>query len=227
MLEPNFKMTEITSMNLPVKRVEHVPREKPDLSTSDLPSWLSSKPTAEEQADDAFLKVRLQRHPRTREQLELEETVFSVFFERFLEAVAVNEKPKELINNDPRNIDPARFMRWIKKDAERTSRFVEAQEIASEFLVYDCDNIAEGLDTLEDIERSKLRLKQNEFKIKSWNKKRYGDTKQLDINMNASIDIHALLEQRDAQLLTLEGAYSVVEQNPSHSTVPHLVEHIG
>jgi hypothetical protein len=101
-------------------------------------------------------------------------------------------------------------MRWVKKNPERQSRFEEAQEIASELLVYQSDAIAEGSESMEDIERSKLRLKQNEFKIKAWNRKRYGDSKQVDLNVSTSINMRQLIEDRDRQLLTLEGEFAEV-----------------
>lgn len=157
----------------------------------------------------------LVKYPRTKVHLELEKQTFELFFERFLEEMIEGKKPRDIIRADPRNIPMGRFMRWVLTDSERLQRYEEAQKILTELLVLENDDIAEGLVSMEDIERSKLRIKNNEFKIKTWNKSKYGDTKQVDINMNTVIDIRSLLEKRDQQLATLEGEYVTLRDENS------------
>lgn len=200
-----YKLTKVPHSDAPVRMPDddYIKLPPADKAPAHLPSWLSPYSSPQEQ-------TTLTKFPRTRHHLELEELVFNNFFETFVDAIVTNGQPLRVIEADPRNIDPGRFMRWIKKDPERQSRLEEAQEIASELLVYQSDAIAEGTDSMEDIERSKLRLKQNEFKIKAWNKRRYGDTKQVDINVT-TIDVRQLLEQRDQQLRTLEGEFLTVQ----------------
>ena len=184
------------------------PKQPRSFAPTPLPDWLSATPDPADQ-------VRLPKFPRSKERIEMEEMIFDIFFETFVDAIVTNANPLAVIRADPRGIDPGRFMRWIRRDKTRQERFEEAQEIASELLVYQNDDIAEGADSMEDIERSKLRLKQNEFKIKSWNKRRYGDSKQVDINMNNVIDMRALLDKRDNQLRTLEGEYATMIDIPA------------
>ena len=64
--------------------------------------------------------------------------------------------------------------------------------IAAEIL-----EIADG-DGLEDVQRSKLRIDSRQFLIKTWNRKRYGDVKTLEVNQNISIT--AALEQANQRL---------------------------
>ena len=223
MLDPRFKVTEVPQTDIrlsadPAREELRSIRKADVVPPSPLPDWLTAY-TPEEQR--AMENGTLVKYPRTKAHMELELQTFDIFFERFLDAVTVGDDLAQTIAGNPHNIDPGRFMRWIKKDPERTSRFEEAQEIATELILSKMDRIAEGVDNMEDIERSKLRLKQYEFKIKAWNKKRYGDTKQLDINMNNVIDIRALIEQRDDQLRTLEGEYVTVD------AAPQLVENSG
>jgi hypothetical protein len=188
LLAPDFKVTEVPVSDIPVSTVDadhHMElkqlRNTPASTTpAPLPDWLSGY-TQEEREEHESLDqtaVRLQKYPRTREQLQLEQQVFDIFFERFLDVVTVGEDWVSLIKNDPRGIDRARFMRWIKKDKDRQARFEEAQEIASEFEVCLMGRIADGTDTLEDLERAKLRLKHKEFVVKSHNKRRYGAEKE-------------------------------------------------
>ena len=51
---------------------------------------------------------------------------------------------------------------------------------------------------MEDVQRSKLRIDSRQFLIKTWNRKRYGDVKTLEVNQNISIT--AALEQANQRL---------------------------
>lgn len=199
-------LTAIPPVDIPLK--VHSPstaeeRAIPSSIPTPLPDWLSTAPDPNEQ-------TRLPTLPRTRAQVLMEESVFEAFMERFLDAVTINDDPIGLVRTDPRNINLGRFMRWLHKNPEYYKRFEEAQKIAADIAVYQNDTIAEGADSLEDIERSKLRIRQNEFKATRWNKPKYGDSKQVDINMNAVFDFRAALEKREEQLRALEGEFKVV-----------------
>jgi hypothetical protein len=121
----------------------------------------------------------LPRYPATRQQLALEERVFSTIFESILDEIVAGGSVRDWIKSDPREINNGRFRRWIAADKERTQRYEEAQRIGTEEMLDICDEIAKGSDSMEDIERSKLRLKWYEFKIRSWNKQRYGAEKEI------------------------------------------------
>lgn len=208
MLAPNFKLTTVPPVDIAI----HMPDDdyfdsslrSASLVTAALPDWLSSAPTEKQQTE-------LTKFPRTRAHLELEQLVFSNFFESFIDEVVTGANPIDIVKKDPRGIDIGRFMRWIHKNPEKYTEFKDAQKIASELLVYQSDSIAEGLDSPEDIERSKLKLKQNEFKIKNWNKERYGDSKQVDVNVSTVINVRKLIDDREIQLKTLEGEFQLIE----------------
>lgn len=190
-----------------------------DLVPAPLPDWLTaySDPTA---------LTKLVKFPRTVAHVELELMTFEAAFESVLDEIVAGRSVTEFIQNDPRGIDYGRFLRWIKKDKSRTQRYEEAQEIGTEALLERMDRIAEGTDNLEDIERSKLRLAQYKFKVQAWNKRRYGDSKQIDITSTSTIDIRALIEQRDQQLLNLTSIYENEQSSPALPAPPSLEDEV-
>ena len=131
---------------------------------------------------------------------ELRETQFSVFFETVLDKLSRGINLKEILRDDQRDFDYPQLLRWIHKDPMRKSRYYEAQEIGSEMIAAEILEIADGQDGLEDVQRSKLRIDSRQFLIKTWNRKRYGDIKTLEVNQNISIT--AALEQANQRLIT-------------------------
>ena len=128
---------------------------------------------------------------------ELLEKQFEIFFETILDKISRGINLKEILRDDQRDFDYTQLLRWIHKDPMRKSRYYEAQEIGSEMIAAEILEIADG-DGLEDVQRSKLRIDSRQFLIKTWNRKRYGDVKTLEVNQ--SISITAALEQANNRL---------------------------
>ena len=150
--------------------------------TMELPNWLSIQPAT----------------PNTTSKRELQEKQFEIFFETILNKLAQGINLKECLRDDQRDFDYTQLLRWIHKDPQRKSRYYEAQEIGSEMIAAEILEIADGQDGLEDVQRSKLRIDSRQFLLKTWNRKRYGDVKTLEVNQNISIT--AALEQANARL---------------------------
>ena len=129
---------------------------------------------------------------------ELLEKQFEIFFETILDKISRGINLKEILRDDQRDFDYTQLLRWIHKDPMRKSRYYEAQEIGSEMIAAEILEIADG-DGLEDVQRSKLRIDSRQFLIKTWNRKRYGDVKTLEVNQNISIT--AALEQAQNRLV--------------------------
>ena len=129
---------------------------------------------------------------------ELREAQFENFFETVLVKLEQGIALTEILRDDQRDFDYAGLLRWIHKDPQRKSRYYEAQEIGTEMIMAECIEIADGKDGLEDVQRSKLRIDTRLFQAKSWNRKRYGDVKTLEVNQNISIT--AALEQANNRL---------------------------
>ena len=72
-------------------------------------------------------------------------------------------------------------------------------------LLDECVDIADGVNDNgipEDVQRSKLKIDARMFKIKNWNRKRYGDVKTIEINQQ----INVLQAQIDAgKMRVIEG----------------------
>ena len=129
---------------------------------------------------------------------ELLHTQYAIMFENFIEQVYRGRSLRSLVEDDPRLVSYEDFLRWIKRDPQRHERFKEAQEARTEFLAGEILEIADG-DGLEDVQRSKLRIDSRQFLIKTWNRKRYGDVKTLEVNQ--SISINAALEMANNRLV--------------------------
>jgi hypothetical protein len=148
--------------------------------TMELPSWMTQAPTTS-----------------VAPKKELLEKQFEIFFETILDKISRGINLKEILRDDQRDFDYTQLLRWIHKDPQRKSRYYEAQEIGSEMIAAEILEIADG-DGLEDVQRSKLRIDSRQFLIKTWNRKRYGDVKTLEVNQNISIT--AALEQANQRL---------------------------
>ena len=146
--------------------------------TMELPSWMTQVSAAPKK--------------------ELQEKQFEIFFETILDKISRGINLKEILRDDQRDFDYTQLLRWIHKDPMRKSRYYEAQEIGSEMIAAEIHEIADAVDNMEDVQRSKLRIDSRQFLIKTWNRKRYGDVKTLEVNQNISIT--AALEQANQRL---------------------------
>ena len=150
--------------------------------TMELPSWMTQVSAAPKK--------------------ELLEKQFEIFFETILDKISRGINLKEILKDDQRDFDYTQLLRWIHKDPMRKSRYYEAQEIGSEMIAAEILEIADGVNDSgvpEDVQRSKLRIDSRQFLIKTWNRKRYGDVKTLEVNQNISIT--AALEQAQNRLV--------------------------
>ena len=129
---------------------------------------------------------------------ELAEKRFEIFFETVLVKLEQGIALTEILRDDQRDFDYAGLLRWIHKDPQRKARYQEAQELGTEMILAECIEIADGKDGMEDVQRSKLRIDTRLFQAKSWNRKRYGDIKTVEVNQNISIT--AALEQANSRL---------------------------
>ena len=159
-------------------------------NTLELPTWLSPSP------DQPTLAPVTPVTPR-----QLQEKQFEIFFETLLDKIARGINLKECLRDDQRDFDYTQLLRWIHKDPVRKSRYYEAQEIGSEMIAAEILEIADGVNdngVPEDVQRSKLRIDSRQFLIKTWNRKRFGDVKTIELNQNISIT--AALEQANQRL---------------------------
>jgi len=125
------------------------------------------------------------------------EIAFETVLERMMEKVSFINAVRE----DHRNINPGSMMHWILANPERKARYYQALETRAELLSEEIISIADGVDTMEDIDRSKFRCAEYRKQMANWNRKRFGDVKQID--MTQSISISAAIEEADRRVSAL------------------------
>jgi hypothetical protein len=147
-----------------------------------LPSWLSAP-------DPEPVKVSQQ----TKELILLQ---YENVFMRVISEIAKGKTLAHILNTEDRQIDYNDFYRWLKKDPERLALYQEAQELRTEFFAGEIVQIADG-DDIEDVHRSRLRIETRRWLMGVHNRKRYGETKTIEMNTNISItDALAQAQQR-------------------------------
>jgi len=127
-------------------------------------------------------------------------------FERVVEGIYRGKHIRRLIENDNRIVSYEDFMKWIKRDHSRYERYKEAQELRMEFVANDIVEISDGIDSIDpsssdSINRDKLRIDTRKWLMSAYNKKRYGEIKQVELNTTISLT-DAL---RDADRRMIEG----------------------
>jgi hypothetical protein len=155
-----------------------------------LPNWLSvPDPTSSKPSKAA------------RELLHLQ---YENMFENFIEQVYRGRSLKSLVEDDPRFVSYEDFLRWVKRDPVRHERFKEAQEMRTEFLAGEILEIADGVDAIDahsndTVNRDKIRIDTRKWLMSAHNRKRYGETKQIELG--GTISITEALAQAQARVI--------------------------
>lgn len=128
-------------------------------------------------------------------------------FENFIEQVYRGRSLKSLVEDDPRLISYEDFLRWVKRDSQRHERFKEAQEMRAEFMAGEILEIADGINSVdpsspETVNRDKMRIETRKWLMGAHNRKRYGESKQIELN--GSVSITEALEQARARVIEAE-----------------------
>ena len=138
---------------------------------------------------------------------ELLHTQYAIMFESFIEQVYRGRSLRSLVEDDPRLVSYEDFLRWIKRDPSRHERFKEAQEARTEFLAGEILEIADGVGAIDPsssdtVNRDKLRIDTRKWLMSAHNRKRYGESKQIEVA--GSISITDALAQAQARLIDAE-----------------------
>lgn len=117
---------------------------------------------------------------------------FSAKFETIIDQITCGQPLKTLLGDDPRNLDYARFLAWVMKDEKRKNRYHEAQRVAAEVISTQMLEIADARDTIEDVQRSTLRINTRKWYLGVLDRKRFGEVKQID--QTVTIDMVGAME---------------------------------
>lgn len=122
-----------------------------------------------------------------------EQMMFEHTFDRMMEHVSSGQPLRAALSTDPRNIDYARYLSWVMRDERRKERYYEAQAIGAEVVATQMLEIADASDSIEDVQRSTLRINTRKWLMGVWNRKRFGEVKQID--QTVTIDMAGAMEE--------------------------------
>ena len=166
---------------------------------SPVPDWLSVPDNSDNLPD----------HPPapSKGAKELLHMQYEIMFENFVEQVYRGKSLRELVTDDHRVISYEDFLKWIKRDSKRHERYKEAQEARTEFLAGEILEIADGLGAFDansndTVNRDKLRIDTRKWLMGAHNRKRYGESKQIELG--GTISITDALAQAQARVIEAE-----------------------
>lgn len=154
----------------------------------ELPNWLDPAPRT------------LAKSPPEVKALALAQ--YEHIFMRVIDSIAHGQSLSQILRDDQRDIDYNDFYRWIKKDPQRSQLFTEAQEMRTEFMAGEIIEIADADDTLEDVNRSRLKIDTRKWLMGAHNRKKYGETKTVELG--GTISITDALAQARARVIEAE-----------------------
>ena len=163
-------------------QLEHSP------SAHEMPDWLA--------APEPQPPTIRQATPTNREIMYMQ---FEYMFDHVLDQLAGGKTIKQTLDHDPRGYESATYIHWIKKDPMRTSRYENAQLLFAEQLGAEIIEISDAEDSAEDVQRSRLRIDSRKWLMGVYNKKRYGETKTIE--MGGSISIIDALSAAQARVI--------------------------
>jgi hypothetical protein len=171
-----------------VSQMDHITQ----YPVSELPHWLCDpqQPTP----DDPVLQPS---RAATTTRLTL---TYPALFENALERVMSGTPLSTIIANDARGIQLGRFVHWINRDPIRKARYEEACMVAAEVMAHELTSIADATDTLEDVQRSALRIKARQYLMEKWSRQRYGESKHIQIDQTS---VSATLSTEDLRRMSL------------------------
>ena len=149
-------------------------------TTTTLPSWIGTVATANPDTPLA---------PRTA-HVALMEQIYLSIWETTLDRVSLGHKLKDILSDDPREIDLAGFNRWIAKDKQRSKALNEAKRMGTHMVLEEMIDIADGLNSMEDVARSTLRVNTRRLYLKAYNKDTFGDNPAFSETSSPTISIN-------------------------------------
>jgi len=171
------------------------------------PSFVGTVVTSDPQLPN-WLSCPDPKPPRpTKSAKELLHLEYEQIFERVVEDIYRGRSLQSLIEDDHRVVSYEDFLRWIKRDPQRHERFKEAQEMRTEFIAGEILEIADGVGAIDPqsndtVNRDKLRIDTRKWIMSAHNKKRYGETKQIELG--GTISITEALAQAQARVIEAE-----------------------
>jgi hypothetical protein len=127
---------------------------------------------------------------------ENELVTFESCFNRTLETIASGQSLKAALKDYPLPIEYHKFLSWIHKDENRKALYFEAQSVCGEAIFNEMLDIADASDSIEDVQRSTLRINTRKWWLSVINRKRFGETRQIEQNITVDLSEAMAAAQR-------------------------------
>lgn len=215
-------LTDTQTHHFPEKIEKFPPEGDSDTLTrmdTQMPGWLVSSPPSQQSIQQTQLETTpAPQYPVITEEQQAiieqgrldriarQEKHYPMILDAVLDHVASGEPVKTWFQRDPRDLDRARFLRWVRSDPERLRQYRDAQAVAGEVIFDDMVVISDASDSLEDVARSTLRVNTRWKALAVLDRERFGEKKQIE--QTVTIDMGAaMLEARErvSRSRTIEG----------------------
>jgi hypothetical protein len=138
-------------------------------------------------------------------------TTYEAAFEGMLDKMTTsNISFHEAVRDDFRGLNPTHYLAWVLRDEGRKNRYYEALAITAEGVAADMLRIADASDSFEDVARSTLKISTRKWLLGVWNRKRFGETRQVE--QNITIDISQAMADANARVAHSRG--DVIDVTP-------------
>jgi hypothetical protein len=171
----------------------------------DLPDWLSTDtpdPDPDPTPDTTTIPAT-----QSKTQKELLHLQYESFFMRVIELIPQGKTLKSIIEQDMREFEYGSFLRWINKDPHRKALYSDAKELRTETWAGEIIEIADALDSVEDVNRSKLRIDSRKWLMGADFRKQYGASTQIEIG--GAISILTALDAANARVISMDDVTDV------------------
>jgi hypothetical protein len=158
----------------------------------ELPGWLAPADPA-----PAYLDVVKTQLAHKHAHKHLEEQMFETLMDEAMEVTSSGKSLVMTFAQDPRLPSLGRFLAWVMRDEARKARYYEAQQYGAEVVTQEVIAIADANDSMEDVNRSTLRINTRKWTVGVWNRARFGDIKQIDQTVHIDLsDAMSMAQER-------------------------------
>lgn len=124
----------------------------------------------------------------SKERLALEQTQYEIVFQTVIEQMCEGITLTAALQSFPHDISRGKFRQWITKDPSRRQLLDEAEKLLGECLFDDFVELNRKIgEDLMDIESFKVKSQNLKWLLQVYNKKRFGETKQVDATFSISV----------------------------------------
>ena len=149
------------------------------------------------------------------EMRQLEQQSFEIAFESLLEQIVDGRSLEEFCREYHTRLSTSRFRTWIYRDQRRKQTYVGAKAVGAEAVEDELKRISDGINangdaSMDDVARATLRINTRKWLLQVWNRRRYGDVKQIEQTTTTRFDPSSLstqeLQEKLLRSLGMEGS---------------------